>query len=492
MNTKKIFFLTLITLIIFSFCSGAQPAEKPNVVFIMIDDLGWKDVGFMGSKYYETPNVDALAESGMIFMNAYSSSPLCSATRASIMSGMWPARNGLTSAAGHLKEATYKSVLSKKSDPKRKAIDAVSASRINPDYYTMAEAFKDGGYTTAHIGKWHIGDEPSDPLSQGFDIDIPHTNAPSPLPNGWFAPWPVWKGEGKEGDHLEDRMAEEAVQFIKANNPNKTGKPFLLDYWAFSVHSPWKAKQEIIDKYEKKTNFYEAQHTAVYAAMVETMDQAVGQIMNTLKDQDLIDNTIVIFYSDNGGWYLGAKNYVHPDYIDVPLGSNYPLRDGKASIYEGGTRVPLAISWPGKIKEGAINHQAIVSSVDIYPTLMDLCGIKTKEKVPFDGITIKPALNGKSVDRDEIYCHFPHYIPATGNVPSTYVRKGNWKLIKHYHNNDDQTNRFELFNLHTDIGETLNVANAYPEKVKELNELIENHLAETGGIVPVLNPNYNK
>lgn len=480
------------TAVSFWICSGVQAEEKPNVVFIMIDDLGWKDVGFMGSTYYETPNVDALAKSGMVFMNAYSASPLSSATRASIMSGMWPARTGLTSASGHLKEVTYKSTLSENAKSSQKAIEAIGATRINPDYYTMAEAFKEGGYKTAHIGKWHIGDEPSDPLSQGFDVDIPHTNAPSPLPNGWFAPWPVWNGEGKEGDHLEDRMADEAVKFIKANNPKKTGTPFLLDYWAFSVHSPWEAKQEIIDKYEKKTNFYEAQHAAVYAAMVETMDQAVGQIINTLKELDLIENTIVIFYSDNGGWCLGAKNYIHPDYIDVPLGSNYPLRGGKASIYEGGTRVPLAISWPGKIKAGAINHQAIVSSVDIYPTLMDLCGIELKEKVPFDGITIKPALNGESIGRDEIYCHFPHYIPATGNVPSTYVRKGNWKLIKHYHDNDDQTNRFELFNLHTDIGEILNLADAYPEKVKALNILIENHLAETGGVEPIVNPDYKK
>jgi len=445
----------------------------------------------MGSTYYETPNVDALAKSGMVFMNAYTASPLCSATRSSIMSGTWPARNGLTSAAGHLKEITYKSTLQEKADSKFKAIQAKSASRINPDYYTMAEAFKDGGYITGHIGKWHIGDEPSDPLSQGFDVDIPHTNAPSPLPNGWFAPWPVWKGEGKEGDHLEDRMAEEAVNFIKKNNPKKTGKPFLLDYWAFSVHSPWKAKKEIIEKYEKKTNFYEAQHSAVYAAMVEIMDQAVGKLMNTLKEEGLIDNTIVIFYSDNGGWYLGAKNYVDPDYVNQPLGSNYPLKDSKASIYEGGTRVPLAISWPGKINAESINHQAIVSSVDIYPTLIDLCGIKAKKKSQFDGVSIKQALMGKDLERDEIYCHFPHYIKATGNVPSTYVRKGHWKLIKHYHDNNDQTHRYELFNLHTDIGETLNVAGVYPEKVKALNLLIEKHLADTGGVVPIANPDYN-
>ncbi len=469
-----------------------QAKEKPNVLFIMVDDLGWMDVGFMGSTYYETPNVDAIAASGMMFMNAYSASPLCSATRNSIMSGTWPARNGLTGASGHVPEVRYKAALRKKSAPDRKALDVVDASRLNPDFYTLAEAFQEGGYTTAHFGKWHIGDQPSDPLSQGFDIDIPHTNAPSPLPEGWFAPWPVWPGEGEEGDHLEDRMAEEAVKFLKEYNPKKTGKPFLLDYWAFSVHSPWKAKQEIIDKYEKKTNFYKGQHTAVYAAMVEIMDQAIGRLMKTLEEEGLIDNTIVIFYSDNGGWFLSSKNYVHPEYVDVPMGTNYPLRDGKASIYEGGTRVPLAISWPGHIEAGSVNHEAIVSSVDMYPTLIDLCGIRPNKEAQLDGSSIKPALMGKELVHDEIYCHFPHYIPATNNVPSTYVRKGDWKLIKHYHDNDDQTHRYELFNLHTDIGEMINLASTFPEKVEEMNLMIEQHLAETDAVVPVANPDYIK
>lgn len=491
MNLKYIFPATVLasaSLI----SQDVQAQEKPNVLFILIDDLGWKDVSYMGSDYYETPNVDAIAQNGIMFMNAYTASPLCSPTRTSIMSGYWPARNGLTSAAGHLKNVKLTSSLRKNPNPSHKAIDAESATRIKPEYYTMAEAFKDAGYTTAHIGKWHMGTEPSDPLSQGFDIDIPHTNAPSPLPEGWFAPWPVWKGEGKVGDHLEDRMMEEAVKFLKENNPKKTGKPFLLDYWAFSVHSPWNAKQEIIDKYKKKTDYYQSQHTPVYAAMVDNMDQAVGRLMKTLKKEGLINNTIVIFYSDNGGWFKGSARFVHPDYVNVPMGSNYPLKDGKASMYEGGTRVPLAISWPGKIKAGTVNHQAIVSSVDIYPTLMDLCGIEPKSNLNFDGISIKPALMGKTIERDEIYCHFPHYIKATDNVPSTYVRKGNWKLIKHYCDNEDQSDRFELFNLHTDIGERLDVSSAYPEKVKELNLLIEKHLTETGGIVPIKNPDYKK
>lgn len=491
MNLSKHTRILAILLVIAAVASIELKAQsKPNVLFIMIDDLGWKDVGFMGSTYYDTPNVDALAASGMSFMNAYSASPLCSATRTSIMSGTWPTRNGLTGASGHEKDVRYKSKLQENVGSKPKAIQAISASRIKPEYYTMAEAFKDGGYTTAHIGKWHIGDGPSNPLKQGFDVDIPHTNAPSPLPNGWFAPWPVWEGEGKEGDHLEDRMAEEAVKFIKNNNPQKTGKPFLLDYWAFSVHSPWKAKKEIIEKYEKKTNYYEAQHSAVYAAMVETMDQAVGRLMTTLKEEGLIDSTIVIFYSDNGGWFKSASRFVDPDYVHQPLGSNYPLRDGKASIYEGGTRVPLSISWPGLINAGSINHQAIVSSVDIYPTLIELCGIEANEKSQFDGVSIKPALMGKDLERNEIYCHFPHYIPSTGNVPSTYVRKGDWKLIKHYHDNEDQTHRYELFNLHTDIGETIDLVQVYPEKVEELSLLIEKHLDETDGIEPITNPNY--
>lgn len=467
-----------------------QAKEKPNVLFIMVDDLGWKDVGFMGSTYYETPNIDAIANKGMRFMNAYSASPLCSATRSSVMSGTWPARNGLTGASGHEDDVRYEGILMENGKASQKALSIRSASRLRPEYYTMAEAFQDGGYTTAHIGKWHIGTAPSDPLNQGFDVDIPHTNDPSPMPDGWFAPWPVWEGEGMEGDHLEDRMAEEAVKFIKEHHPKKTGKPFLLDYWAFSVHSPWEAKQELIDKYEQKANFYEGQHTAVYAAMVEIMDQAVGRLMTTLKEEGLLENTIVIFYSDNGGWFLSAKRFVHPDYVNVPMGTNYPLRDGKASIYEGGTRVPLAISWPGHIKPGSVNQDVIVSSVDFYPTLIDLCGIKANKQAQLDGSSIKPALMGKKMEKDEIYCHFPHNIPATGNISSTYVRKGDWKLIRFYCDNPDQSNRYELYNLHTDIGEMINLASTYPEKVKELDLMIEQHLVETGAIYPLANPNY--
>ena len=214
--------------------------------------------------------------------------------------------------------------------------------------------------------------------------------------------------------------------------------------------------------------------------------------METLEEEGLIDNTIVIFYSDNGGWFLSAKNYVHPEYVDVPMGTNYPLRDGKASIYEGGTRVPLAISWPGHIEPGSVNHDVIVSSVDMYPTLIDLCGIKPNKQAQLDGGSIKPALMGKKMVHDEIYCHFPHYIPATGNVPSSYVRKGDWKLIKHYCDNPDQSHRFELFNLHTDIGEMINLASTFPDRVEEMNLMIEQHMTETGGVFPIPNPDYIK
>ena len=457
----------------------------------MIDDLGWKDVSYMGSTFYETPNIDLIARNGVSFKNAYTASPLCSATRASIITGTWPARNGITAAAGHERGVRYTSKLSEKPQSSQKAIETISASRIRPEVYTLAEAFKDSGYITAHLGKWHIGEEPSDPLSQGFDVDIPHTNAPGPLGDGWFAPWPVWKGMGKEGDHLEDQMAKEASKFIVANNPRKTGKPFLLNYWAFSVHSPWHAKQELIDKYVKKADHFEAQHSALYAAMIETMDHAVGKLIKTLKQENLIEDTIIIFYSDNGGWYLGSNKHVHPDYINTPIGSNYPLRNGKASIYEGGTRVPLVISWPGKIMKGFVNEKDIVTSVDIYPTLLEMCGINPKQDVKFDGISIFQTLKGEHLERDEIYCHFPHYISRTGQVPSTYVRKGHWKLIKYYHDGPRQENRYELYNLYQDIGETFNLADAYPDKVRSLDQLIEKHLMETGGIVPIANPNYS-
>lgn len=460
--------------------------NKPNVLFILADDLGWRDTSLYGSAFCKTPNIDALAERGMMFTNAYAANPLCSPTRASIITGLWPARVGITTPGCHLDRIVLESSLSEKGPPHNKALIAQSVTRLSTEYQTLSSVFRDAGYKTAHIGKWHLGAEPYSPFEHGFDIDIPHTPAPSPLADGWFAPWKVYPNKGEPGEHLEDRMALEAVEFIRQNKDT----PFYLQFWQFSVHSPWHAKQDVIEKYAQKVDIEDPQHNPVYAAMVETMDDAVGQLMGTLEEEGILDNTIVIFFSDNGGVHWSAKEHVHPDYIDVPITSNAPLRGGKANTYEGGTREPLIIAWPGHIEAGTRNDQAIVQSIDFFPTLTELCGLDAPASV--DGISFASALRGEILDRDTIFCHFPHYTPAADGLPSTYVRKGDWKLIRFYCDNDDQTDRVELYNLSEDIGETNNLADEYPDHVSELNDLIDQFLTDAGAVIPTPNPAYRQ
>lgn len=479
------FLMLLVCLMYFHGYSQSKNTQQPNVIFILADDLGWRDVGYMGSVYYQTPHIDALANSGMIFKNAYSASPLCSASRSAIITGRYPSKTGIIDASCHLKEVRLAAEVRPKSPPFAKALSVISATRLNLDFYTLGEAFKDAGYATAHIGKWHLGAEPFDPLHQGFDIDIPHTNSSGPNPNGWFAPWPVWPGHGKVGDNLEDAMTDEVVNYIKSHKD----KPFLLDYWSFSVHGPWDAKKNLIDKYAILANPNDPQHNPVYAGMVETFDNGVGRIMQTLKEEGLLGNTIIVFCSDNGGvnWAEGAN--IPDPYKQVPITSNLPLRAGKATDYNGGVHVPLAVIWPGHTKAGSSNNTP-VSGVDIYPTLLDMCGIKQKTGVDYDGKSFVPALQNKEFKRGPIFFHFPTYIKLTNQVPATAVIDGDFKLIRDYCDNDDQTDRFELYNLKDDISEKNDLADKMPQKVQELNKLITKFLTQSNTVIPKPNPNY--
>jgi arylsulfatase A-like enzyme len=382
-----------------------------------------------------------------------------------------------------LKEPRLAAELMPKAPPTQKAVSVLSATRLNLDFYTLGEAFKDAGYSTAHIGKWHLGPEPYDPLHQGFDIDIPHTSTPGP--GGWIAPWVVWKGHGKPGDHLEEAMADEAVNYIKSHKD----KPFLLDYWSFSVHAAWNAKKNLIDKYASLANSNDSQHNPVYAGMIETFDNSVGRIMQTLKEEGLLENTIIVFCSDNGGVnWAGGSNIPSP-YNQIPITSNLPLRAGKATDYNGGVHVPLAVVWPGYIKGGSSNN-TIVSGVDIYPTLLEMCRIKQKTGVEYDGISLVPALKNKKFKRGPIFFHFPTYIQLTKQIPATAVIDGDFKLIRDYCDNDDQTDRFELYNLKDDISEKIDLSNKMPLKVKELNKLITNFLNQSNAVIPKPNPSY--
>jgi arylsulfatase A-like enzyme len=468
--------------------AAAAGPRKPNVVFILADDLGWRDTTLYGSTYYETPNIDRLATRGMMFRNAYAASPLCSPTRSSIMTGLHPARIGITTPSCHLPQVVLEQTLQPKGPPAHKALIPNSVTRLKLEYITLGESFKAAGYRTAHFGKWHLGHEPYDPLHQGFDVDMPHT--PGPGPGGGYigGPWKFWQGQGKPGEHIEDRMAEEAEKFIRESK----ARPFYLNYWAFSVHSPWQAKPELVEKYKRKADPKNPQHNPVYAAMVESLDTAVGRVVKAIDDNGLAKDTIIVFFSDNGGvfWTPGTeKAMLHPGYEHVPITSNAPLRAGKASVYEGGTREPMIVVWPGQVKPGS-RSDAVVQSIDFHPTLLDMAGLKPQAGQKFDGISIVPALQGKPIGREAIFCHFPHYTPAAGNIPGTWVRKGDWKLLRVWCDGSDQSDRFELYNLVEDIGETKDLSAKHPERVRDMRVLIEKFLADTKAVVPKPNPAY--
>lgn len=465
--------------------------ERPlNVILILADDLGGMDLGCYGSKFHRTPNIDRLAKSGIRFVNAYSASPLCSPTRASILTGMSPARTGITAPTCHMPEVRLKKELTKPNANQPLRI-AESLTRLSTDYVTLAEQFKQRGYRTAHFGKWHLGAEPYSPLQQGFEVDLPHTPGPGPGgANGYFAPWAFWKDAGKPGEHIEDRMAQEAVNYIEQHQD----EPFFLNYWSFSVHSPWMAKEDLTAENAQRVDPASPQRNAMYAAMIESLDQAVGKILDALDKHQLTDRTLVIFTSDNGGWHSPPKQAPkNPEWESIPVTSNAPYRSGKASLYEGGTRVPLLASLPKVVPANQVSDE-LIQSVDLFATILEA----TKIALPngeFDSVSAWDALQGGRSQREEIYCHFPHGGRAQaasidGFLPGTYIHRGDWKLIRFYADQDDGSDRLELYNLKDDVGESKNLVGQYPEIVKEMNAKISDYLLRTEAVVPVRNPDY--
>ncbi|NOY82669.1 MAG: sulfatase [Kiritimatiellaeota bacterium] len=462
--------------------AGAGGKRPPNLVFFLADDLGWRDTSLYGSTFYETPNIDRLARRGMRFTNAYAANPLCSPTRASIMTGLYPARIGITAPVCHIAPVVLEETLQPAAPPWRKALIAWSATRLDLPYFTLAEALQSAGYATGHFGKWHLGREPYDPLHQGFDSDIPHWPGPGPA-GSYIAPWRFPNFKGKPGEHIEDRMGREAVRFIRKHRD----KPFFLNYWCFSVHSPYGAKKDLIAKYRAKAAAHpdNPQRNPIMGAMVESLDDNVGRVVRALDELGLTDNTIIVFFSDNGGVHW-AEEKTGP----APVTSNAPLRGGKATIYEGGTREPLVVVWPGVVRPGSVSNE-IVSSIDFYPSILEMLEMKPRPDQQFDGISIVPALKGGRLKRDAVFCDFPHYVIRTGNLPSSYVRRGDWKLIRFYADGVGGKDRFELYNLREDIGEEHNLAERYPERVRALDALIAKHLAEIKAVIPKPNPAYD-
>lgn len=469
-----------------SMASGAVQQRKPNVVFILADDLGWRDTSLYGSTYLQTPNIEKLASRGMRFDNAYAANPLCSPTRASILTGLYPARIGITAPVCHLPEERMEASLIARGQPTHRARQQVSATRLSLSHVTLAENLKTAGYSTAHFGKWHLGPEPFDPLHQGFDEDTPHFAGPGPA-GGYLAPWRFVKppvGPGKTGDHIEDRMAQEAAAFIRRNKE----RPFFLNYWSFSVHSPWDAPPDRVAHHAKRVDPGSAQRNPVYAAMVERLDAAVGTLMQTLEEEGLTRDTIIVFFSDNGGVHWRGQQLAAQ--YEAPVTSNAPLRGGKATLYEGGTREPCVVVWPGRVRPGS-RSDAFLSSVDWHPTLLEMTGAKASAGQLFDGLSQVPALLGRGTPRKSLFCFFPHYTPATGAIPGTWVREGKWKLIRLHHDGEGQKDRFELYNLDQDIGETRNLADREPARVRKLDGMISEFLAATGAVTPDANPAFD-
>jgi len=478
--------LPRIALFVFTIlCSNlllATTPEKPNLVFILSDDLGWADITPNGfTKFYKTPNLDRLAKRGMLFTRAYAASPLCSPTRASIMTGQNPARIGITAPNCHVPEVKLEASRQATAPPTKKSLQVESATRLNTSYFTLAEALQQAGYATGHFGKWHLGSDPYSPLQQGFEVDIPHTAGPGPA-GSFVAPWKFPNFEEKTPqEHIEDRMGDEAVAWIEKNK----NRPFYLNYWQFSVHAPFDAKKSLVEKYRSSVNPNDPQRSPTYAAMVESMDDSVGKLIDALDRLGIADRTAIVFFSDNGGNMYDKVDENSPT-------SNAPLRGGKATTFEGGTRVPCIVSWP-KITAPGSRSEVVIQSTDFYPTVLKLLSIDAQPEQIFDGVDISDALAGKSISRKAIFTYFPHSPPIVPDVlpPSASVVGDEWKLIRLFHEGENGSHAYRLYNLKDDISETKDLAAEQPERVRELDAMLEDFLVNTKAIVPAANPAYD-
>ncbi len=443
-------------------------AKKPNFIFFLVDDLGWTDLSCFGSTYYETPNIDRLAAKGMKFTNAYAACPVCSPTRASVVTGKYPARLHLTDwITGHV-------------DPTAKLKVPDWTMYLDHSEVTIAEALKPAGYVSASIGKWHLGGEEYWPDKHGFDVNIAGYHAGQPP--SYYHPYvrPGSKGNshiptmdaGEKEQYLTDRLTDEAVKFID----NNKDKPFFVYMSHYAVHTPIQGKKELVDYYNPKSNPDKLQNNPDYAAMVHSVDDSVGKILNTLDRFGLADDTIIFFMSDNGG-LIGEGTHRH-------VTSNLPLREGKGTPYEGGIREPMIVAWPEMICPGSVCDEVVISN-DFYPTILEMAGISGSPNGGIDGLSLVPLLKRTGrLDREAVFWHYPHYHPL-GSTPFGAVRKGDFKLIEFY-----EDWRCELYNLRLDIGEQQNLAGKYPERVKELRTLLDGWRKSVGAQMPTLNPDY--
>jgi arylsulfatase A-like enzyme len=489
---------------------GAAPPPKPNVVLFLVDDMGWMDSGVYGSQYYSTPNIDRFAAEGMLFKSAYSQ-PLCSPTRASILTGHYTARHGITTASGHRppQPAGYE-FLAKSAPADQAMLMPESKNYLEPSYYTLAEALRDAGYRTAHIGKWHLGTTPPHwPEAQGFDTAFHCHPDPGP-PGEYFSPYGVAPDgeatakhkvgtitDGPKGEYIVDRQAAEAEKFITENRE----RPFYLNLWCYGVHGPWGHKAEYTAALADKKDPLGNQGNPIMASMLKSVDECFGRVLGALDRHALRENTIVIFTSDNGGNTHsntpddrknagGAKAAFLADWRrwagDRPPTNNWPLRDGKGTLYEGGTRVPLAWSWRGVISKGAVNN-TVVGPIDIYPTLLEMLELAPRAGQTFDGRSYAKVLRGTGeLEPRPLFIYHPH--AGNGRAGGVTVRTGDWKLFRWFGYAPGDSARYELYNMARDAGESDNRAAAEPGQVAHLDRLIDAFLEETGALYPRPNP----
>ncbi len=467
----RLLFLAIIPLL-HSSCIGQEKepqssTTKPNVVLIFVDDLGWKDLGFMGSEYYETPNLDAFAKQGIVFTNGYASAANCAPSRACMLSGLNSTKHGV-----------YTVNSSSRGDTKtRKLIPVTNTLYLQDSIYTLHEMFKSAGYTTSNFGKWHVG---IDPKTQGVDVNIGGGKVGNPSgKGGYFTPYNVPNiKDGPKGEYLTDRLTNEAISFIEDNKDHN----FFAYIPYYTVHTPIMGKESWIAKYKAKQGS-NGQKNPTYGAMVSAMDENVGKLLSALKKLNLEENTLVIFTSDNGG----VRS----------LSSQTPLRTGKGSYYEGGIRVPLVIKWPGKIKPGTTSTTR-VTNLDFYPTLQEIVKPKN-EASKLDGVDITPLFNDHKITNRELVWHFPIYLqgskkasidlrdPLFRTRPGSIIISDNWKLHEYF-----EDGGIELYNLSNDVGERNNLREKHPEKVKELYNKLQLWRQKNNAPIPTKkNPEYD-
>ena len=453
-------------------------STSPNIIFVLIDDLGWRDLGCYVSSFYETPRLDQLALEGMRFTDAYASCPVCSPTRASVLTGKYPATVGITQfIGGHNVGALC---------------DVPYFRNLPLSEFSLAAALKGGGYQTWHVGKWHLGNDATSPEKHGFDVNIGGSET-GYLHHGHFSPYKLPKIEdGPDGEYLTDRLTDEAIRLIRTR---REGQPFFLNLWHYAVHTPIQAPEALVEKYRRKAaalglDRREAiiegermpylsdtpihvrrrilQSDCIYAAMVENLDHNVGRLLDAVQESGLAENTLVIFTSDNGG-------------VATSEGSptcNAPLAEGKGWMYEGGTREPLLIRWPGHLRAGS-TCAAPVTSTDFYPTLLEVAGLPLTPEQHCDGVNLMPLLTeAGGLERDAIFWHYPHY-SNQGGSPACSMREGDWKLIQFF-----EDLHVELYNLREDISEERDLAAIEPERAARMLARLKEWMSSVQALVP--------